>query len=633
MKKNVKMLMIAGLVVASATSCVDEIKFGDSFLEKAPGVAVTQDSIFGKAEYARRFLWSTYRKMYYGIPFEWSSIGDKMNTSMFECLSDCFHSHNSWAGPNRYYYSGTYTASTEDNEDTRSETRFNFNEEGVWEAVRSSWIFIENVDRVPDMKSDEKERLKAEAKLIIATRYFDIFRHFGGMPIVKASFEVEEDYSVPRSTVSETVKFMVDLCDEAARELPWEVTADGESNWQGRMTRAAALGLKCKILLFAASPLFNDDEPYYVDATQDAITNHMVWYGAYKPELWKQCLEACELFFEELKLRGHYALVQADGTDCDDYREAFNTAYFERKNTELLISTRVIGQYTGDWWYYWDQWVPYGNITPTLEYMEMFPMSDGTSFDLDKAIAEKNMFFEGNDYRKRATRDPRLYETILVNGAKLEGRPVELWNGGRDNVNNTVNEIGEFATGFGLYKFYKGGYYGLYGSYLEWPYLRLAELYLIYAEALLKNNRIDDAIVQVDIIRKRVGLKGLVESNPDKDMTHPDVLMEAILNERACELGLEDVRFFDMVRNKRADLFERQLHGLLIERADGKTGSWSDKPEAERGPYPTEYKYKKFKLQKPNRIWWSGFNSKWYLSAFPVSEVNKDYGLVQNPGW
>lgn len=635
MKRFFKSIIMALMVASIAASCVDEIKFGDSFLEKAPGVAVTQDSIFGKAEYARRFLWETYSGLYYGLPTYWDDVEDKMNSSMFECLSDCYHSHNSWAGPNRYYYPGSYVAATEDGEDSGPETRFNFTREGVWEAVRSSWIFIENVDRVPDMDADEKERLKAEAKMIIASRYFDMFRHFGGLPIVKGAFDVLEDYDAPRATVEETVNFMVDLCTEAAKVLPWDVTKDGESNWQGRMTSAAALGLKCKILLFAASPLFNDNQPYCTAEPQEAVTSHMVWYGGYKPELWKECLDACEEFFKELNSKGHYALVQADGTSCEDYREAFNEAYFLRKSTELLISTRVslyYGYYYGDYDYLFPTFVSYGAFTPTLEYMEMFDMNDGTPFNLEKAVAENNLFFENNDYSK-PTRDPRLYETILVNGAKYDGRAVEMWVGGRDNVNDSSTENGEYATGLGLYKFYKEGATSLYYQYLQWPYLRLAELHLIYAEALLKNNRISEAIGQVDIIRNRVGLKGLKESNPDKDMNDPDVLMEAILNERACELGLEDVRFFDMIRNKRADLFERPLHGLLIERADGRKGSWSDKSEADRGPFPTKFTYSKFPLSNPSRAWWNGFDSKWYLSAFPVVEINKGYGLVQNPGW
>lgn len=629
MKHLEKWFIMAFVGVTTATSCVDEIKFGDSFLEKAPSVAVTQDSIFGKAEYARRFLWNTYSKLYYGLATNWNDVDGKMNTGMFECLSDCFHSHNSWDGLNRHYYSGTYTAVTEDN---TSETRFGFTKEETWSAIRQAWIFIENVNRVPDMDDAEKKRLMAEAKVIIASRYFDMFRHFGGLPLVEQSFEAENEYEVPRATVEETVNFMVRLLDEAKGELPWDLTADGESNWQGRMTQAAAMALKCKILLFAASPLFNDNEPYCTEAPQDAVTQHLVWYGGYKPELWTQCLDACEEFFTTLAQKGHYELAQASGTTCDDYRNAFNKAYFTRDNTELLISTRIIGKYNWDWWYYWGDWVPYGGYTPTLEYMEMFPMSDGTPFNFDKAVAENKMFFEENDYNK-PTRDPRLYETILVNGAKWQDRAVELWTGGRENANSTATETGVYATGFGLYKFYKEGKNSLAGNYLEWPYLRLAEMYLIYAEALLKNNNPSEAIKQVDKVRARVGLKGLIESNPGKNMEDPNVLMEAILNERACELGLEDVRFFDMIRNKRADLFTRPLHGLLIERADGGTGSWSDKPAADRGPFPTKFKYTQFQISNSARSWWSNFNSKWYLAAFPVNEVNKGYGLVQNPGW
>lgn len=154
------------------------------------------------------------------------------------------------------------------------------------------------------MDGNEKERLKAEAKVIIASRYFDMFRHFGGLPIVKASFAAENEYDVPRATVEETVNFMIGLLDEAATVLPWDLTEDGEANWQGRMTKAAAMGLKCKILLFAASPLFNDNEPYCTAEPQEAVINHQVWYGGYKPELWKACLTACEEFSKPCKLMG-----------------------------------------------------------------------------------------------------------------------------------------------------------------------------------------------------------------------------------------------------------------------------------------------------------------------------------------
>lgn len=623
---------IAAFVGATlvTTSCVDEIKFGDRFLEKAPGVAVTQDTIFGKADYARRFLWDTYSKLYYGLATNWNDVDGKMNTGMFETLSDCWHSHNAWDGVNRKYYSGSYKAGDEDD---GNDTRFGYTKENSWQAVRAAWLFIENVNRVPDMDEAEKARLAAEAKVIIASRYFDMFRHFGGLPIIDKAYDVASEYELPRATVEATVDFMVRLLKEASDVLPWDLAADGESNWQGRFTKAAAMGLKCKVLLFAASPLFNDNEPYCREEPQVAVTNHQVWYGGYKPELWAQCLKACEDFFLALKENSYYSLMQASGVTTDDYRSAFNKAYFIRQdNTELLISTRIIGKYNWDWWYYWGEWVGNGGYTPTKEYMEMFPLSDGTPFSWNGAVAS-NPFFTDNSYNK-PNRDPRLYETILVNGAKYSGRAVELWLGGRENVSSTEKETGAYATGFGLYKFYKEGNGSLAGNYLEWPYLRLAELHLIYAEALLKNNQLEEAVEQVDIIRSRVGLKGLVACNPTKNLlTDANALMEEILRERACEMGLEDVRLFDMVRNKRADLFQKPLHGLKIERADGGSGSWSDKPENVRGPFPTKFKYTEFQLVNTSRAWWSNFSPRWYLSAFPPSEVNKNYGLTQNPGW
>lgn len=629
MKQYSKWFIAILLGLLLITSCIDPIRFGDSFLEKAPGVATTQDSIFGKAEYTRRFLWNTYSKLYYGLATNWNDVDGKMNTGMFECLSDCFHSHNSWDGLNRHYYPGSYNASAENG----SDTRFGFTKENTWPAIRASWLFIENVGRVPDMLDDEKARLAAEAKVIIASRYFDMFRHFGGLPLVTESFEVASSYEIPRATAEATVNFMVNLLDEAAPVLPWDLSEDGEANWQGRFTKAAAMGLKCKILLFAASPLFNDSEPYYTEQPQLAVEERHVWYGAYKPEMWSRCLEACEAFFSELQRGGTYALAEATGTTTDAYRAAFNKAYFLRDNPELLISTRIIGQYNWDWWYYWGEWVTFGGYTPTYEYMEMFPMADGTPFNYESAVATNTMFFVENNY-SNATRDPRLYETMLVNGARYSGRSVELWLGGRENINSTETESGSYATGFGLYKFFKEGKGSLAGNFLQWPYLRLAEIHLIYAEALLKAGRLSEAIAQVDIVRARVGMGGLVESNPTKNLTaNANALMEEILRERACELGLEDVRLFDMIRNKRADLFEKPLHGLITERADGKKDSWSDKPAGDRGEFPTQFNYTKFPLRVGIRAWWKGFNPKWYLAAFPVDEVNKGYGLTQNPGW
>ena len=627
-------------VALFASSCVDQVKFGDSFLEKAPGVAVTQDTIFGKATYARAFLWDTYSKLYYGLPVYWNTVEGKMNTGIFEMMSDCWHSHTDWNGINRKYYSGSYKAGDEDSSD---DTRFGYTKENCWEAIRAALLFVENVERVPDMDDAEKKRLAAEAKVIVASRYFDLFRHFGGLPLIKETYDVQPSYELPRATVEETVKYMVDLLDEAAAtpQLPWDLGTD-DTNWQGRFTKASAMGLKCKILLFAASPLFNDNVPYCTEPPQDAVINHQVWYGAYKPELWDQCWQACVDFFTELQSKGYYELTQATEATAQGYRNAYNKAYFTRENNkELLISTHIsrFGKFNS-----WDEWqyifvkgdngtVYTGGLTPTLEFMEMFPISNGEPFRLNAAT---NPFYTDNDYN-RPTRDPRLYETMLVNGTQVGDHAAELWIGGRDNINDTEKETGKYATGFGCYKFYKEGVNSLKDKYLQWPYLRLAEMYLIYAEALLKSkNDLTGAIEQVNKVRARVGLGDLAACNPDKNLTtDADALLEEILRERACELGLEDVRLFDMTRYKREDLFRKQLHGLKIYRNDGGGNTpWSGTTgNSSAYPKPTQFTYEAFPLVNPSRAWWSNFSPKWYLSAFPPSEVNKKYGLTQNPGW
>ena len=627
-------------VALFVSSCVDQVKFGDSFLEKAPGVAVTQDTIFGKATYARAFLWNTYSKLYYALPVYWNTVEGKMNTGIFEMMSDCWHSHTDWNGINRKYYSGSYKAGDEDSSD---DTRFGYTKENCWEAIRAALLFVENVGRVPDMEDAEKKRLAAEAKVIVASRYFDLFRHFGGLPLIKETYDVQPSYELPRATVEETVKYMVDLLDEAAAtpELPWDLGTD-DTNWQGRFTKAAAMGLKCKILLFAASPLFNDDEPYCTEPPQDAVTNHQVWYGAYKPELWEQCWQACDDFFKELQAKGYYELTQATEATAKGYRDAYNKAYFTRENNkELLISTHIsrFSKFNS-----WDEWqyifvnsgngtVITGGLTPTLEFMEMFPMSKGEPFQLNSTT---NPFYTDNDYNK-PTRDPRLYETMLVNGTQFGDHAAELWIGGRDNINDTEKATGKYATGFGCYKFYKEGVNSLKDKYLQWPYLRLAEMYLIYAEALLKSkNDLTGAIEQVNKVRARVGLGDLAACNPDKNLTNDaNALLEEILRERACELGLEDVRLFDMTRYKRDDLFRKQLHGLKIYRNDGGGNTpWSGSTgNSSTYPKPTQFTYEAFPLVNPSRAWWSNFSPKWYLSAFPPSEVNKKYGLTQNPGW
>ncbi len=124
---------------------------------------------------------------------------------------------------------------------------------------------------------------------------------------------MQPSYELPRATVEETVNYMINLLDEAAAtpQLPWDLGTD-DTNWQRTLLPKQLLwGSSVRFFLFAASPLFNDNVPYCTEPPQDAVTNHQVWYGAYKPELWDQWLQACVDFFTELQSRGYYELTQA----------------------------------------------------------------------------------------------------------------------------------------------------------------------------------------------------------------------------------------------------------------------------------------------------------------------------------
>lgn len=654
--------VIGALLFASvgAASCVDDIKFGNAFLDKAPGGTATKDTVFSSALYTQQFLNAIYGRQYYGLPYKDDTslpVSSSAYVGKAEALSDCWQLH--WAAPTIYsqYYTGIHKANY-----VRREDKFCWNDEKVWEVTRWCWLLIENIDKVPDLSASEKARMVAEAKCLIATRYFDMFRHYGGLPILRSSFiGNESSYSNPRATVEETVNFMIEMLDDAINSgaLPWAYdgsTAATSPTYTGRWTKAGAMALKCKIWQFAASPLFNDAQGY-AGGSSEAEQKHLVWYGGYRKELWDNCLKACEDFMSALRQDGFYELKQSVNNTPAGYRWAYRMAYIAQDSREILHSVRTNGYDAfKSATYMWHYWADLGrnSYTPTQEYVEMFPWANGKPFDWDKTKAEGRldaMFMtgtlEGGDLT--LTRDPRLYESARVNGLPkmldwstpagvMGGQPYELWVGGYDAGNNSKNETGQYATGYDNMKYYLGNDY--LRQYTQWVTLRLSDIYLTYAEALLQaRNDNAGALEYINKVRARVGLGKLEDCNPDKNLrSNKANLLQELLRERACELGLEDSRFFDLIRYKRKDLFEKELHGLLIYRLDENGNriytKWFEGDQNKGAKQPTRFDYEKFVLKNIRRYWWdNGFDAKWYLSPIPEIEINKKYGLVQNPGW
>lgn len=572
----------------------EKFPVGNAFLEKAPGVDVTKDSIFLKAEYTERFLWGAYQTLPYNVNTANNGWKNKMSHDLLESLTDLTHSYLSWGGPTTLYYSGLYNSATEN---SSSATKYHLTQEHSYDGIRRAYILIENIHMTPDMDAAYKNQLKAEARMIQAIHYTELFRHYGGVLWLSNSFSPEDDFSnIPRLTARATCDSIVALCNKAMVDLPWKI--DNLPEWDGRFTKASAMALKARVMLFNASPLFNASAPF-LDG--EASQQNLTWHGGYDANLWKDAADAAEALITQAESTGDYGLFD-NNIAADGLRKNWHDAYYDRGTGETLISIRDMFRTASGWDYtfYWSSF-GWGSTNPTHTYVNMFPMASGLPItDPASGYDPDNPF---------ANRDPRLYETIILNGDYYRGRVAELWIGGRERRNEGGTQA---RSGYIIRKFQcdRDGN-SANGTITHFPYIRMPEIYLTYAEAI---NEFDggptaEAYRCVNIVRNRVGLGDLPAGLSQAEFR------EAVLLERALEFCMEEVRWFDLIRWKREDIFKQTLLGMNI---------WGD---SNAGPFTYEV------WDLPKRFWVDNWSPKWYLSAFPVNEVNKRYGLVQNPGW
>ncbi len=680
MKKILNKILVLGIsAVVGTASCVDPIAVGDSFLEKAPGVDVNIDTVFSSAEYTRNFLWSAYGQLYCTY-----TSGNMMNGAPIDALSDSYHCYCSWGGPIQSYYPGGLTEDAQDTYDGNFQGKFSYSTKdpsddssqnangrvSIYETVRKCWQIIENIDRVPDMSDDEKSRLKGEAYTIMASRYFDAFRNFGGLCLAKKAYAVGENFTGGRSTAMETVEFIDSLIVCAINEpgFIWNLENADQAQWSGRLTRASARALRAKLWMHAASPLFNNKEAYeqYNPLKVTEFTNiEHVWFGKEDPTLWNKCLKACEEFFQDNANNGnYYQLIQPATQDEAGYRMAFRNAYryrndennheklFDAHPTQWMSSSGTNGVIENNGWGW--GWAGFaldcmrqGGAVPTNELVECFGMQDGRVFPYEDIYGAGNNP-DGIDIFK--DRDPRLYETVLVpresfpfdvvgdyNGFKY----IDTWVGGAmdkdaGNFGNLADDTHTYYRKFKWFLDYSGG--KMDDKFIGISYIRLAEMYLIYAEALAETGDLKGALDQLHVVRSRVGLGRLEDMNPGLNLTsNKENLINEILRERNCEIGAEcGDRLYDMVRRKRQDLFTKTLHEIRVYRlnADGTRMQGDDLRWDPSTPWP-EFEYEKVPIEVGARAWWRPgyWTNKWYLDPVSRIEIQKGYGLTQNPGW
>lgn len=650
MMKKIFTNIMAAAALFAASSCSD-LKFGNDFLEKAPGADMTLEQIFSSKLYAERELIGAYASLRTCLTvhsnngnYEFQNGGNKIGWDNLDTMTDLMQSHCTWGGVIKTYYAGTYNAEAEN--EGYGKFGFHPDQEGAWTGIRRAWIFINNVDRVPDMTDEEKKVRKGEARMIIALQMHEMLRHFGGVPILDdyatPENEMTADYS--RRTVRQCVDFIVNMCDQAAKELPWTV-ADADN---GRMTAAGALALKARVLQLAARPLFNASTPY-LQAQEPTAANKasvkedpglMTWLGSYTQENWQAVADACEDFFKKNTENGDaYRMVMPQTNDAEGYRQAFSTCYADRESPEIIIHTgRAIPTYSNTYHRFYfgltDQGQAgrgYGGGCVTLNFVDMFTAADGTPSDYRKWLSDHG--HDGTVYNNPFTgKDPRLYETVLIAGDRYRTRCAETWIDGLEHGSSANPKC---ATGFIIRKFLWDYNDEFLNKATNSAYIRLPELYLMYAEALNELGRSEEALSWLNKTRTRVGLPEMTLPNaaklhsgqalpdyPECSLQGDKYLREEILDERAREFCFEEVRWFDIAFWKREDLMRKLLYGIQITRKSGSFEegnlvlTYSDPSKMDQG-----------------RIWQDKFSPKWFLSAFPSDEINKGYGLVQNPGW
>ena len=461
------------------------------------------------------------------------------------------------------------------------------NPDDVWNryfsGISKCCTLLENTNHVnldisrldPDKQVEYANSLKdirmwrAEARFLRAYFHFELLKRYGPIPIVTSTLSINGNYeNTPRPTMKEVVDFIAKECDIAADTLeltPWRNVNDAF----GRATKGAALALKSRLLLYAASPLYVD----FGDTNE-----------ANKPTdvaLWKLAANAAKAVIDlnQYELASSYGDLFKNDFQNKEYifvrRYAANSD-FEKSNFPVSFGGK-------------------GGTNPSQNLVDDYEMLDGTPFDWNDPAKAAQPF---------ENRDARLGATILMNMAPFKGKKVATYPEGADaspNPNAT-------KTGYYLRKFLNEDVNiqtGGSSSGHVVPLFRLAEIYLNYVEALNECDPTNpDITLYLNKVRNRASL-------PNVSALSQEQMRAVIQHERRVELAFEEHRSWDVRRWKIASsTFGAPLMGVQIER----------KPLG-------GYTYMPVKVEQ--RV----FQPKMYWYPIPQSEVLKLKQWKQNNGW
>lgn len=615
-KKYLKIVGVSLLVFMMNNAC-------DEYFPEPIEKFITQDTIFNSPLNAEKLLNSAYYQVPFNWPYSWNSENsldksDRLRQNILANITDESICGSTWTGAPLFYYGecllnadnvGRKSGSSKMQDRRSVEHLF----EDPYVFFNRAFTFIENVGNTRGASEQWIKETKAQAQILNAIGYYELIRRYGSVPWVDHVLLPNEVISEERPPLKDIIEWVDAWIVEAIPNLP---ESYNETN-QGRITRAAAHALRSRLWLLAASPLFNSASPYM----DNGEGNHAIWMGGYDASLWQKAANVTREAIEYCEGAG-YALVST-GNPVSDYTTGTRDLI---GNSELILFSRRVTSWSGDrsGGYLYGRYLPprgawtnnatgWANVTQNM--VALYETTDGSDVNLR----------DDNPWEKL---DPRFHASIVHDKGSFGGSVINanLYKSMNAPVANPVSNSAlqnGWMTGFYMRKFLHEEQYS--NSTLRfdasYPYMRLPELYLSYAEAL---NEVSpghgDIAANLNKLRARAGM-------PNVPSLGQDEMRELIRNERTIELIFEDQRFFDVKRWKIADqTIGGTKYGIHRINEDDVANGLTD----ENG---VAYEFGDYMVKEcpanRQRIW----NDRLYLMPFPRYEINKGKGLVQNPGY
>jgi hypothetical protein len=630
MKKYIRFILFTGLL-GIYCSCGD-------YLDVVPDNVATIDDAFADRTSAERYLATCY----YFIP-NFGMLGDiaLLGSDEYWAIED------SWYGVDTYYGLRIQKGYQNANNPYFNHWDGLLGGRGTFQGIRECNTFLENILHVGgDLSDEEALRWAAEVKVLKAYYHYYLLRMYGPIPLQKENLSVSagiEEVRVYRNPFNDCVDYIESLIDEA---IPYLISENRVNSEYGRINRQIALSIKAEMLVMAASPLFNGN-PDYASVVDNRGTH--LFSTQYDATKWQKAATACKDAIDACHLGGHKLYSYTGLTGISDSTRLVTTlrhVMTDSWNDEIIWSEPKLTMFMD---FGLDPFALDPILCPTLRMVESFYSNQGVPIDEDKNFdyakrftpvqaPEDHFYYIETGYETAGiniNREPRFYANFGFDGGKWFGNG-RFQDAGQGPANEQPyvfqTKRGEARGKKSNLRYAMSGYWAKKpnnfantvnsnGTVVRvrstFPIFRLADLYLLYAEALNESLEAPNAEVYqyIDSVRNRAGIEGVVNSwrqaskFPEKPASK-EGLREIIHTERMIELAFESKRYWDIRRWKTA-------------------ASWINKPV--EGLNVDGYTATEFNMVRT--IFNTKFNTRDYLSPIREYNLRQNPNLVQNPGW